>query len=80
MGVLTVGWDVLGINLADMNEGGICLHVEVLGAGEFSQTCELHSPSFNFVIGKAEMRNLLDKIFIKRNNQANYDQTDLKVW
>lgn len=36
MRVLTVRWDVLGINLADMKEGGICLHVEVLGAEKFS--------------------------------------------
>ena len=51
-----------------MNEGGICLCLEsaqMQGAEEFFQTCELHSPWYKFVIGKAEMRNLLNKIFYK---------------
>lgn len=69
---------VLGINLADTNEGGICLHVEVLGAEKLSQTCEVHSPWNKFVVGKAEMRNLLHKIFIRRNNRANLTSLTLK--
>lgn len=28
MGVLAVGWDVFGINSADMSEDAICLHLE----------------------------------------------------
>lgn len=68
VGVLTVGWEAFGINPADMNEGGICLHLEsaqMQGAEKFFQTCELHSPRYKFVIRKVEMRNLLNKIFYK---------------
>lgn len=28
VGVLAAGWDVFGINSADMNEDSICLHLE----------------------------------------------------
>lgn len=43
-----------------------------------SLTGEVHSPWNKFVVGKAEMRNLLHKIFIKRNNQANLTRLTLK--
>lgn len=66
-----------------MNEGGICLYLEsaqMQGVEEFFQTCELCSAWYKFLIGKVEKRNLLNKIFLQRNNQANSDQTDLKGW
>lgn len=35
------------------------------GVEKFFQTCELYSLWYKFVIGKAEMRNLVNKIFYK---------------
>lgn len=51
-----------------MNEGDICLHLEsaqMQEAEKLFQTCELYSPRYKFVIGKAEMRSLLNKTFYK---------------
>lgn len=51
-----------------MNEGDTCLHLEsaqMHSAENLFQASEFYSQWYKFVIGKAEMRNLLNKMLYK---------------